>query len=80
MGKIKHCLDDACTRYYITDDNKVIITPRDTCDIEGIKNRGKNPKSIADFKQRFNLMMASMQKAYVINNDPGWKEGDEATL
>ena len=80
MGKVKHCLDDACTRYYITDDNKMIIAPRDVCDTDMMKRVGKNPKSMADFKARFNLMMASAQKTYAINNDPGWKEGDDATL
>ena len=80
MGKVKVCIDDACTRYYMTDDNKVIVTPKSVCDIESVKGRGKNPKSMTEFKQRFNQMVATARHTYYLSDDPGWKEGDDTVL
>lgn len=80
MGKIKHCLDDACTRYYMTDDNKVIVTPKNVCDLEAVKGRGKNPKSMTEFKQQFNQMVSTARHTYYLSDDPGWNPGDAAEL
>lgn len=80
MAKVKRCLDDACTRYYWTDDDKVIVAPRDVCDTGLIKGKSKNPKSMSDFRERFNQMVTNAKRTIYVSNDPGWKEGDDATL
>lgn len=79
MGKIKVCLDDACSKYYLTDDHKMIITPRETCAPDAIR-KGKNPKSLSEFKTLFNQMTSSAKRTLYVSSDPGWKEGDEAAL
>lgn len=78
MAKVKVCLDDACARYYFTDDGKAIVAPRDVCDFE--KGKGKNPKSLAEFKQRFNKMARNTTKTVFLSEDPEWNEGDDTVL
>jgi len=77
MAKIKVCLDTACTRYYELDDGRCVHVPKDVCDVETFK---KNPQSMVDFKARVNAMMRGTTKIVFMSDDPGWKEGDEATL
>lgn len=77
MAKVKVCLDAPCTRYYELDDGRTVHVPKDNCDV---KKFTKNPKSMADFKTRVNVMLQSSKKVVFMTDDPKWKEGDEATL
>jgi hypothetical protein len=48
MAKVKKCLDSACTRYILLDDDRVIIEPKDKCDTKQIsKDFQKEFKEIA---------------------------------
>jgi len=70
-GIIKVCLDDACTRYYLTSDGKVIAVPKDTCDLESTTD---------NFKRIFIEMARNARETIYTDRDPGWKVGDEAIL
>ncbi len=77
MAKVKVCLDDACIRYYELDDGRAVAIAKDKCEIEKF---AKNPKSLADFKQRFTTMMRNTKKVISMSDDPEWKAGDDAML
>jgi hypothetical protein len=44
MAKVKKCLDSACTRYILLDDDRIIIEPKDKCDTKSISK---------DFQEQF---------------------------
>lgn len=77
MAKVKVCLDAACIKYYELDDGRTVHAPKDKCDV---KKFAKNPTSMTDFKTRVNTMLQRSKKVVFMSDDPGWKEGDDATL
>jgi hypothetical protein len=49
MAKVKKCLDSACTRYILLDDDRVIIEPKDKCwRLEDISNNLQDNKLILE--------------------------------
>jgi hypothetical protein len=78
MAKIKKCLDTDCTKYYFLDDNKLVHAPKPECDSPS--ERRKNPRNKADFKTMFNQYARNVTRTVYMSDDPGWKEGDDATL
>jgi hypothetical protein len=36
MAKVKKYLDAGCTQYILLDDNRVIVQPKDKCDLKSI--------------------------------------------
>lgn len=77
MAKVKVCLDAVCAKYYELDDHRVVHVPKDECEIETVR---KNPKSLSDFKTRFNTMMRTTKKIVTMSDDPNWQEGSDAVL
>jgi len=77
VAKVKMCLDALCTRYYELDNGTVVATPKEKCDVGTAR---KNPKSLADFKSRFNRMVANTNRTVYISEDPNWTEGSDATF
>ena len=47
MAKVIKCLDAGCTQYILTEDNNIIVQPKDECDFKHV------PK---DFQKQFSEM------------------------
>ena len=77
MAKVKMCLDSLCTKYYELDNGTVVAAPKEKCDVGTMR---KNPKSLVDFKSRFNQMVANTKRTVYISEDPNWTEGSDAAF
>jgi len=36
MAKVKKCLDAGCTQFILLDDNRLIVQPKEKCDLKSI--------------------------------------------
>lgn len=70
MAKVKKCLDSACTRYILLDDDRVIIEPKDKCDIKQVTK---------DFQEQFKEIAQVVKETIYTSKElfKNVKEGEE---
>lgn len=70
MAKVKKCLDSACTRYILLDDDRVIIEPKDKCDIK---------QATKDFQEQFKEIAQVVKETIYTSKElfKNVKEGEE---
>jgi hypothetical protein len=70
MAKVRKCLDAGCTEYILTEDNNIIVQPKDVCDFKHV------PK---DFQKQFSEMTQSADETIYTSRQmfKKVKEGEE---